>query len=228
VNSVDTVFRGKGDGTFGAPEEYATTGLPDRILIGDLNHDSWPDLVVALYADTKTNVLLGTGNGRFAPAVATGFASLLGSAVIGYFDGDDTMDLAVSGSSQVNIYRGLGNGAFESTGSNKVFGATYDVIAAELNGDTQTDLAVTGNGYVFILLGSGDGQFTATDTLVIPDDGALLDIEAADFNGDGSMDLVACEAEKNQVHIWLGTGAGQFATRKCLPCRGRPQLRPGG
>src|SRR5262249_43073271 len=68
------VFLGNGDGTFQAPQKYATGRGPDSVAIADLNGDGIPDLIVANGAsglpviDNTVSVLLGNGDGTFQAA----------------------------------------------------------------------------------------------------------------------------------------------------------------
>jgi hypothetical protein len=83
---------------------------------------------------------------------------------------------------------------------------------ADLNGDGKVDLIVVqnmlANYSVSVFLGNGDGTFqTRRDNAV----GARADgVTAADFNGDGLLDLAVTRYYQNTVAVLLGNGDGTF------------------
>jgi len=87
-----------------------------------------------------------------------------------------------------------------------------DLTEADLNVDGKADLIVVQNileNYsVSVFLGKGDGTFqTRLDNAV----GARADgVTAADFNGDGLLDLAVTRYYQNTVAVLLGNGDGTF------------------
>ena len=70
--STVSVLLGNGDGTFASKVDYGTGLSPHSVAVEDLNLDGKPDLAVANYAGAGGNgvsVLLGNGDGTFAPKV---------------------------------------------------------------------------------------------------------------------------------------------------------------
>ena len=54
-------------------------GYPQSVAIGDLNGDGKPDLAVAIYNSNVVSVLLGNGDGTFAPRTDFATGSLFPS-----------------------------------------------------------------------------------------------------------------------------------------------------
>jgi FG-GAP-like repeat len=95
------------------------------------------------------------------------------------------------------------------------------IVVHDFNGDGKPDLAVLNagpypaNGTISILLGNGDGTFQAAKTF---DAGTPTPatISAADFNGDGKLDLAIGTPSQtglcagSSVYILLGNGDGTF------------------
>jgi hypothetical protein len=81
----------------------------------------------------------------------------------------------------------------------------------EFNNDGSPDLAVvfqqSGQSFVKVFLGNGDGTFQ--DTAAIRVDDVTVSLAAADFNGDGRLDLVTTSRFGN-VDVLLGNGDGTF------------------
>jgi sugar lactone lactonase YvrE len=154
----------------------------------------------------------------------------LASQVTGDFNGDGIPDLALlsgsnSAAAAITIQFGKGDGTFTAgptTQSTIMSDINYPLVAADFNGDGKTDLAFLSwsgfqNETLTILLGNGDGSFTAPATVPITQpsqggDGVLGYLIAADFNGDGKIDLAAAGDYISQggVTILSGNGDGTF------------------
>jgi hypothetical protein len=101
-NSHDvSVLLGNGDETFRPALNFAIDGTPSAVVAGNLSGDGKQDLAITDSLYNQIVVLMGNGDGTFrAPA---GFAlgngpGLVGpsSMVMGDFNGDAAMDLAVA------------------------------------------------------------------------------------------------------------------------------------
>jgi hypothetical protein len=187
------VLPGNGDGTFGAP------------------------------------IITYTYNSTTAPSNATGSIPIIANAVD--INGDGNLDLvAFSGSfvvtngtgvttAKLQIYLGKGDGTFATTPTVPVTSAKLaSATVADFNGDGKLDLACLGEdantqGQLFIALGKGDGTFAAPTTLllqggdVVPESG----LAAADFDGDGKIDLAYLDSESFSG-IFYGKGDGTFTS----------------
>src|SRR5262249_54879534 len=66
---VVTVFLGRGDGTFQAPQDYLAGSGIYFLATGDVNSDGKADLIASNSFDNTVSVLMGLGDGTFrAPA----------------------------------------------------------------------------------------------------------------------------------------------------------------
>jgi len=87
------------------------------------------------------------------------------------------------------------------------------------NNDVHHDLAVANylDNTITILLGNSDGTFAAS--LPIPVGTGPSFIVAADFNGDGFIDLAVANSSGNSVMLFLETGMAPSPSRPGLPLR---------
>lgn len=123
-----------GDGTFADATTYALPGAPytygKQLHAADLNKDGKLDLVACSsrrYNDpgfNQVSVLLGNGNGTFAPRVDYSMGQVTYVMDIGDVDGDGNLDIVTANytSYSASLLRGAGDGTFTRGGS---YGSRY-------------------------------------------------------------------------------------------------------
>ncbi|HEX9188786.1 MAG TPA: FG-GAP-like repeat-containing protein [Vicinamibacteria bacterium] len=202
------------DPTFGAA---ASLGLaPVLIHVGEVNGDGKLDIISV--EDGAIKVAFGNGNGTFlAPVVTAGPATPLAS-VVGSWNGDGLVDLAVAAGASVTFFLGDATLGFVPASGPYAVGATVKALAgADFNGDGQADALVTGaTTDVYVLTGNGDGTFDlpALATAL----GAADVVRVGDLDGDLDPDLALLRRTTSDVLVALNDGTGTFpVTRAPVP-----------
>ncbi len=212
-----SVFLGNGDGTFQNAVTYSSGGvLPTSVVVGDVNGDGKPDILVT-NESYGINMLLGNGDGTFQPAVAVAGVAAPQELLIADINGDGKADLVVLAAS-IGVLLGDGDGSFQPIVE---YGECIGCLAssltmADVNGDGKLDLLVTywNEGGIGIRLGNGDGTFQSETLLALGVQPSWL--AAADVNGDGHVDLVSTRlclggcTTFGTVAVLLGNGDGTF------------------
>jgi hypothetical protein len=200
---------GLGNGTFGAPVSYATLGsLNQGVAIADFDQDGAPDLAVVQYGGcncpTTVTLLAGvvapggllTGTFASAGSVTLPGPSECEDVVAADLNADGLLDLAVSSYLSIDVAYGTGGFGFAPAAYP---GGAYPVqiAAGDFSGDGLVDLAAVrsvplGSGYgnFTVLTGLLAGGFAAYDPAPL-NDGIPRCITAADFDGDGKLDVAA-------------------------------------
>ena len=210
-----------------------------NIVAGDFNNDGYLDFAV-LSNSSEVQTFLGNADGTFTPGPTStltgGSGGVSGPIATLDLNGDGNLDLVIQNSNAhgVQVLLGNGDGSFTQKGS--AYGSsgsvTWYLAVGDFNGDGIPDFAYWDPYFkaIMVCLGKGDGTFSGPTYAAVGvslDD--VADIEVADFNGDGKLDLAVSEVDQSAVLVFLGNGDGTFTeatTTANLP-GGYPVSMPG-
>jgi len=218
------VFLNRADGSglyddFLQPTE-PTGNVPSPSETGDFDLDGHTDVAVANTAGSSVSILLGNGDGTFAPHQEIALAASPRGIAVLDLDGDADLDVAAAqiGGSDLVLLFNDGGGVF---GSPAPFGAgdgsPWALAAGDFTEDGLLDLVVGTQGGQRARVWAGRGDGTVALVSDQPIGGAAWMIAVGDVDGDGHEDVSVANGSSDEGAILLGDGTGHL---------GAPQEHP--
>jgi hypothetical protein len=185
---------------------------PRGVVVADFNGDGKPDMAVVDRVSNSISVLLGNGDGTFAPAATYATGADCIAIAVGDFNGDGKLDLITANRAAytISILLGNGDGTFGSHVDYTAGTEPMAIAVGDFNGDGFLDVAEVNNAdnTLSIYLGVGNGTLQNPVTYAVGS--GPIAIVTGDFNGDGYLDLAVANTGSNNVGVLFGKGDGTF------------------
>ena len=239
-NNDDTISVLLGDGLGGFIKQGSDITVGDRpsnIVLVDLNNDNDLDAVTANFGSSSSNndtisILFGNGGGNFNSSQEIIVGDRARGIAAQDLDGDSYVDLVVSANNDelivVLFNDGTGNFSTVNTtntinkyeyivpsyqpGSSGSVGPEA-VLVEDVNGDFLPDIINSNlNDDSFtITINNGNREFSAPTTFEMIEGEAPADLDLADLDLDGALDLVSANIfGDDSLTIWWGQQGGGF------------------
>lgn len=228
------ILLGVGDGTFQAPTYASGGAFGDRKGIAAADFDGDGKLDVA-YTDLRNSgtftVCRGNGDGTFSAGVVYSLPTGTWGPwhiTTGDVTGDGRPDVVCTDwtSSRVFLFTNDGSGGFASTYYALAVGGTPAGVAiADVDEDGKLDIVVGNRSFnptegITLLLNDGGGSFTHK-AVAGNGDAQYSDVQVADMNGSGHMDLVGFDFRSHvgagAIDVYKGDGTGNFSGPRRFP-----------
>jgi flagellin len=219
ASSYVATYLSQGDGSY-TVSFTANAGLAGPagrgLTIGDIDSDGDNDLAyyvpIGVGAMQYLQIALNDGSGGFTVGQLLDAGRSLYDVELGDLNGDGNLDMvAITGNNNsYHVYLGNGNGTFTALAtSNGSAGQDPGAITlGDFDGDSALDMVIVSNNgtpQFRYFRNTGSGTFAAYTAF---DSGfAAVDVESADFNNDGNLDVI-----NSAGRIVLGNGNGTFGT----------------
>ncbi|CAF4099052.1 unnamed protein product, partial [Adineta steineri] len=220
------IFLNDGNGSFTSQITFSTgdDSKPRSVAVGDMNNDSYLDIIVANYNTHNIGIFYGYGNGSFRNET-TFFLGISRPLMInvGDINNDDWLDIIIinNGTNSIIILFGDMNGSFKNQIS---YFIGYDsfpssIVSMDLNHDHYLDIAVVnyGTNNLGIFFGYGNGSFEEEIISLSNKQSKPSSITTNDFNNDGHIDIAIANSGTNTIGIFLSYGNGSFQSQITYP-----------
>ena len=220
-NGQDTlVWLNDGTGNFLPSTAYGQPGA--EINVVDVNGDGWWDIAGCSISPANVHVLLGNGDGTFAPHGApVNIGGNPWATCSADINNDGHVDLGfvqIGGVTSFTWLHGDGTGAFTIAGQLPAGAWPTSLHFADLEGDGDMDAVSShySSGDFYIYWNDGTGNYGAPT--ILPAIGAGACTTIADFDRDGDLDILAADEMVDVGMLFTQDGPTPLPTLQQASC----------
>jgi polysaccharide export outer membrane protein len=185
---------------------------------GDFNGDAIPDIAAGSFEPGGIMVWIGKGDGSWVPISSPSEDGEIQSVAVADVNNDGLCDVIASskGSLQgIHLWLSKGDGSWDNLISIDSDSGYQGIKLADVNNDGLLDIVAANesiglNGGIRVWINQKQGNWSP---LLGPERaGRFKNIEVADINKDGNVDLIASTiGTKGGIKIWYGDGKGNWS-----------------
>ncbi len=226
---IAKIYNNDGSGGFSEDTNANLTGVyRSSVAWGDFDGDN--DLDILITGRTSNYIPIAKiynndGSGGFSEDTSANLSAVYdGSVATGDFDGDNDLDILITGLDSnyipiAKIYENDGSGGFSEDTSTNLTGVYRDSVATgDFDGDNDLDILLSGrdirgNGIVEIYENDGSGGFsedTSANLTGVYDSS----VTTGDFDGDNDLDILLTGENRTRdpiAEIYENDGSGGFS-----------------
>src|SRR5262245_1940929 len=151
----------------------------------------------------------------YALQPASGCDYCSASSATGDLNGDGRPDVVIVSNDTMSVFITRAGGTLQASRDYLTADDPAGAVISDLNGDGHADVAVAeGEGFVSTFMNQGDGTLGVRRDYAAGSNGSgPVSVAAADFDGDGSADLVAGNGNAS-ISVFRNEGDGTFAAQR--------------
>ena len=213
------------NGTLRIPDRYDIGGEGEAVAVGDLNNDTYADIIIGREVDydDMLGVMFGNGDGTFADAVDYDLYNNIDEIAVVDIDGDTDLDLVATTSGYISVFKNNGDGTLAArveyaSGTSWCYG----IRAADIDADTDMDMVLANyNGETMVtMFNDGTGEYDSLITYSIG--GYTTQVAVGRFDDNDSPDIATVSRTGNKFTVQFNNGDGTYSDTSLYPTGSGP------
>ena len=200
-------------GNFTLGSSAAAGSNPVVAVVGDINHDSYPDVATMSSNSNIVSLLINNGHGVFSSTLTAVFSVNPSALALADIDRDARLDVAIVSMTDGSLTwaRQTSGGLFTAQQAIAICANPTGIVLQDVNRDGFVDAVVTcaQTNTLVVALGNGSA-FNLAPTPSATGNGPTNPV-TTDLNLDGLPDVILLNANDATLQSFLGDGTGQFA-----------------